>query len=151
MALTHVLNEVKTLSPVAKIGGAVGILIVLVLLIGGVVGLVNHFKDAAYEKREASRVAERQQLEAEKATLQAEKQKALIEAADANARADTYKQVAESKRADRTKTVKELETIEADHAKHKAEAEAAGGTLSDDELRRELCARLAARGYKACQ
>ncbi len=121
-----------------------------VVLAAATFGIVSHFKDAAYQKRETQREAERAQLETEKTTLQAEKQKALTDATEAKAAADVYKQVAETKRTDRAETVKELNQVEVDHAKHKAEAESAGSSLSDDELRRELCTRLAARGYPAC-
>lgn len=150
MALTHVVNEFKSLSLAAKIGIGLGVLLVLMLLIGGAIGIVGSLKDRAYQKREAKREEERQQLESEKATLQAEKQRALTEAADANARAETYKQVAESKRSDRKRTIKELEQVERDHEKHKQDVEAAGKTMSDAELRDELCKRLAARGYPPC-
>jgi hypothetical protein len=150
MALSHVITEVKTLSIAAKIGLAAGVLVVLLLLIGGAVGIVGHFKDAAYQKREAQRETERAQLETEKSQLQAEKTKALTDAAESKASADAYKTVAESKRADRSATAKELAQVEADHTKHKQEAEATGNTLGDDELRAELCRRLAARGYPPC-
>ena len=150
MALNQLTSGWKLSSPAAKIGLAVGALIVLVVLIGATVLLVHHFQDAAYQKREEQRQAERQQLEDEKAQLMAEKQKALLEAADAHARADSYKQVAESKRADKQRTIKELEIIEAEHVKHKQQAEAAGSSLSDSDLRSELCKRLAARGYPPC-
>lgn len=125
---------------------AVGLIVLAMLAVGG----RSWWQNRAYEKREAQREAERQQLETEKTALRAEKDKALLEAADANARADAYKEVAETKRTDRAQTVKELEQIEQQHQEHKAQIEAAGGAMSDDELRRELCARLAARGYKAC-
>lgn len=137
----------RTSSVLVKIGIIAAGLIVVVII---AVSLRTYISNRSYERREAQRAAERAALEADRAALQAEKQKALAEAADANARADTYKQVAESKRADKAQTVKELEQIERDHAQHKAEAEQAGSSLSDDELRRELCARLAARGYPPC-
>jgi len=140
----------RSSSILVKVGVAVGALVIVALLIGGTIGMVNHFKDAAYQKRETEREAERAQLETEKQQLQSEKQKALLDAADANARADTFKQVAESKRGDKAQTVKELERIEAEHAKRKQEAEAAGSSLSDAELRAELCRKLAARGYPPC-
>lgn len=150
MALTHLLTAFKSTSIMARVGIAVAVLAVALLLIGGAAGIVSHFKDAAYQKREAQREAERTQLETEKAALQAEKQKALTDAADANARADTYRQVAESKRTDRAQTVKELSQIEVDHKQQKAEVEASGGSMSDAQLRDELCKRLARRGYKPC-
>ena len=137
----------RTSSVLVKLGIiAAGLIIIAIIFVAA----RSYITNRSYEKREAARAAERAQMETEKAQLQAEKQKALTEAADANARADTYKQVAESKRADKAQTVKELEQIERDHAQHKAEAEQAGSSLSDDELRRELCARLAARGYPPC-
>ena len=136
-----------TSSVFIKLGVIAVVAIALLLIIAGTSAWISN---RSYEKREAARAAERQQMEADKAQLQAEKQRALTEAADANARADTYKQVAESKRTDRARTVKELEQVEAEHQQHKAEVEASGGTMSDAELRDELCRRLAARGYKAC-
>lgn len=125
---------------------AVGLIVLAMLAVGG----RSWWQNRAYEKREAQREEERQQLETEKAQLQIEKQQALTRAAESEAQRDIYKQVAESKRSDRAQTVKELEQIEQQHQEHKAQVEAAGGAMSDDELRRELCARLAARGYKAC-
>lgn len=136
------------LSPVAKIGAALGLVLILVLLIGGTVGLVNHFKDAAYEKREVQREAERAQLETEKQQVQLEKARAETRAAEAEAAADAYKTVAESKRADRGKTAKELEQIERLHSQKKAEAEATGSQMSDADLRTALCLQLQKRGYK---
>lgn len=150
MALTHLLTAFKSTSIAARIGMVLAALLVVVLLIGATFGIVSHFKDAAYQKREAVREAERADLETEKTALQAERQKALTDAAESKAAADVYKQVAETKRTDRAQTVKDLGTIEADHQKHKAEVEAGGGSLSDSELRRLLCERLAARGYKPC-
>ena len=137
----------STSSVIVKAGIIGAGLIVLVII---VLSTKSYIANRSFEKREAARAAEREQLEAEKAQLQAEKLKALTEAADANARADTYRTVAESKRADKVQTIKELEAIEAEHTKHKAEAEQRGDSLSDAELRDELCRRLAARGYKAC-
>lgn len=137
----------STSSVLVKLGiiGA-GLLVLAIAL----VATRGYIANRSYEKREAARAAEHAQMEAEKAALQQEKAKALTEAADANARADTYRTVAESKRADKAKTIKELEAIEAEHQQHKAEVEASGGAMSDDELRRELCARLAKRGYPPC-
>lgn len=151
MALTHVVTEVKNLSTFAKIGVAVAVILVLVLLIGGTVGLVHHFEQAAANEKEQKAVKQRQQDEEDKTKLKIEKAQQETRAAEAEAQRDAYKQVAESKRADRTIVVKELEQVERDHEKHKAEVEATGGTLPDDELRRELCARMAKRpGYKPC-
>ncbi len=147
MALTHVITEIKTLSPVAKIG--VGL--ALLLLIGGTIGITRHFENKAAAEKEQKRVEERQQEETEKAQLRIEKMQQETRAAEAEAQRDAYKQVAESKRADTVKIVRELEQVERDHEKHKAEVEAVGGSMSDDELRRELCERLAKRpGYKPC-
>ena len=137
----------STSSVLVKIGIIGAAIIVLIVI---TVSIKSYVQNRSYERKEAQRAAERVQMEAEKTQLQAEKAKALTEAADANARADTYKQVAESKRTDRARTVKELEQVERDHEQHKAEVEASGGSMSDSELRDELCRRLAARGYKAC-
>jgi len=125
---------------------ATGLIVLAMLLVGG----YSYFQSRAYEKREAKREAERVQLEAEKDILRAEKTKALNEAAEAKAAAEVYETVADTKRADRTTTVKELEAIEQQHQTRKAEVEAQGGTLSDDELVRALCERMAKRGYPPC-
>jgi len=150
MALTNLIAGWKTSSIAAKLAVVAAPLVIVAILIIGTIGLVSHYKDSAYQKREAQREAERGQMEDEKAQLRLEKQKALTEAAEATAQRDIYKQVAESKRNDRAQTVKELEAIETEHAQHKAEVEAAGGTMSDSELADELCKRLAARGYPPC-
>lgn len=152
--MTHLISTLRAewsrSSIVAKSVIVIIPLIVIAIVIMGSVGLSNYFHNRSYEKREAERVAERAQDEAEKAQLRIEKQKALTEAAEAQAQKEIYKQVAESKRSDRAQTVKELEAIEIEHAQHKAEAEATGNSLSDRELADELCKRLAARGYPPC-
>jgi hypothetical protein len=84
---------------------------------------------------------ERQQLQRE-----LERQKGEI--AEQEAIIDTLKQVAAAKRTDRDAAVKDIEKIEAEHAANKQAIEAGGGTVSDSDLKRELCERLRARGYK---
>ncbi len=140
----------RTSSLPIKTGVIAVALLVVVLVIGGTIGIVSHFKDKAYQKREAQAEADRKNDEQEKQQLRIEKKEQETIAAEATAQRDAYKQVAESKRADKVKTIKELEQIEADHRKHKADAENAGNTLSDAELRAELCRKLAARGYPPC-
>lgn len=146
MALNRLWAGLKESSLLAKVGLVAGLVVLILLIAGG----ISRYKDAAYEKREAERVAERERDEAEKAQLRVEKQKALTEAAEATAQRDIYKQVAESKRADRVTTIKELEQIEVEHVQRKAGVEASGGSLSDVDLRRALCERMARRGYPPC-
>ena len=143
-------NALNSTSKATRIGLVVGTVLLLIIAVAVTSGLVGSFKDRAYQKREAERVAERQQDEDEKAQLRVEREKYRIEAAEAGARADAMAEVATSKRADRAQTAKELQQIEQNHQTHKAEVEAAGGTMSDAELRAELCRALARRGFKPC-
>lgn len=123
---------------------AVALLVLLALAIGGRSWWQNH----AYEKREAARVAERQAWEAEREGYQHELDNLKGKLAEQEASNEALKVVAESKRKDRDEAVAEIDAIEREHAKHKAELEAGGNTISDDELRRELCEMLRSRGYK---
>lgn len=123
---------------------AVALLVLLALAIGG----KSWWQNRAYEKREAARVAEREQLITERQELQRELERQKGEIAEQEAIIDTLKQVAATKRADRDAAVKDIEKIEAEHAANKQAIEAGGGIVSDSDLKRELCERLRARGYK---
>ena len=144
-------REAWTMSSVfVKLGIiAVGLVLFAALLIGG----KSWWDNKAYQTREAAREVERQaeeekrkKDEAEKAQLRIEKERFETIANEATAQRDAYKQLAQSRRADRALVVKELEAVEADYAKRKKEVEAASGTMSDSELRDELCRRFRARG-----
>lgn len=123
---------------------AVALIVLAALAIGG----KSWWQNRAYEKREAARVAEREQLITERQELQRELERQKGEIAEQEAIIDTLKQVAATKRADRDAAVKDIEKIEAEHAANKQAIEAGGGIVSDSDLKRELCERLRARGYK---
>lgn len=146
MALNQLTSGWKLSSPAAKIGLVIAMLIVIGALIGGTVAIVHHFQDAAYQKREEQRETERQQWADEKKQLELEREQWRTKASEAEAVAEAAKQVATSKRADRVKIIKEIETVEAEHERKKQEAEQAGRTMSDTELVDALCAKFKARG-----
>lgn len=132
------------------------IAIVLVVLGMLVVGGMSWFQSRAYEKREAAREIERQaeeekrtKDEAEKAQLRIEKAQFETRATEAEAERDVYKQLATARRADRAFIAKELGALEVEYAKRKQDVEATTSSLSDLQLRDELCKRFRDQG-KPC-
>lgn len=131
-------------TPVGKlIAALLGLTVVAALIYG----TVNYFR-SDFAEREQERQTERAAFAAEKAPLVAERDQLRGRVQELEAMNQALATVAESKRADRATTVKELEQIENEHIQKKAEAEASGSALSDTELQRALCLSLAKRGYK---
>lgn len=138
----------STSSVLVKLGIIGAGLIVLIIL---VISTKSYITNRSYEKREAARATEREARDQQIQQLQQERDALKLQVAELEGRTEATRQVAETKRADRTQTLKELDAIEQDYQRRKTEMEASGGSMPDDELRRRLCERLSKRpGYKAC-
>lgn len=132
-----------TLSPLAKLAVAGGLIIIVVLISGGVGGLVTRYKDAKFDKAEAARAVERTKLEQERDAhlRRAEEAEAQVKIVEAQAAALT--QLATEK----GKTAAEKQ-IAADKIAAQVDASvAAVGALPPDEAQADIIERLRRLGY----
>lgn len=120
--------------------------ILALIMIGAAVFIL--WQSSSFEDREREREEERRVLIEERDALIKERDRFKLEAAESTAKADALALVAQDKKANMDKAIKEISEIEANYEKRKQELEAQGGSMSDADLQRALCEDLRRAGFK---
>lgn len=118
----------------------------LVLILG--LGFSGIYQRVETAKRELIREKERAEWMVERKTLQEEKAKAELAAAESKAKSDALIVISEEKKANIASAIREIQQSELEYEARKKQIELEGGTLDNDALARALRADLCAAGFK---
>lgn len=131
-----------SLSPVAKLAVAGGLVAVVVLISGGVGGLVTRYKDARFDKAEAARAEERAELELDRDAALRRAEQAEARAGILEEQAVALRQVADSAALTAKQSQAKADAIE----RETTAAVEAIGDLPADQAQRDIHTRLVRLG-----